>query len=56
LSLSGFQGEATFEIPKAGTHFYCVTDFVSQADSVFVPEDKISLHASNGMLDYYSYF
>jgi hypothetical protein len=56
LKLSSFQGEATLEIPKASTHFYCVTDFVSQADSVLVAQNEVPFHASNGMLDYYSYF
>jgi hypothetical protein len=56
LLLSGFQGEVTFEIPEAGKHFYCLTDFVSQSNSVFVPENKVSFHAANGMLDHYSYF
>ncbi len=56
LNLSSIEGEATLKIPKAGTHFYCVTDFVSQPDSVLVPEDKVPLHASDSMLDYYSHF
>jgi hypothetical protein len=56
LLLSGFQGEVTFEIPEAGKHFYCLTDFGSQSNSVFVPENKVSFHAANGMLDHYSYF
>ena len=56
LKLSGFEGEAAFETPEAGAHFYCVTDFVSQAGSVLAPEDKVPFHASNGMLDYYSHF
>jgi hypothetical protein len=56
LLLSSFQGEATLEIPKAGTHFYCITDFVSQTDSVLVTQNKVPFHASNGMLDYYSHF
>ena len=54
MNSGSIQRESAFEIPEASAYFYCVTDFVSQAYSVFVPENKIPFHASDGMLDYYS--
>jgi hypothetical protein len=52
--LSSVQAEATLEIPEAGTYFHGFTDFVPQADSVFVPEDEVSFHASYGVFYYNS--